>query len=1608
MTRTRWQSSLVLILAFLVSSAVAQVATGTPPFSSLKGGPDVVNLGNLNVHMAYPVLHKAGRGLPLSFDFTNDSSFWYPVASNGATVWNPVQTGGWSGSPQGVGNLGYAYITDGVTFIRYFFVYYDSTGTRHPFPGEADWYSCTYYGSGCGDYTLIGSTATDSSGYTLSADPCYPNIQNGNLAQCPLVYGITSADGSSIVPQNGIPLNPTVTAGSVVDRNGNEITTDSSGNVLDTLGLQNGLQTLRASGGLPNPYVLTYTSPAGTSASVTSTPKSYQVRTNFGCAGIGEYGGTGGLTASLVDKITLPDGTFYHFTYEVTPGDTHNPHNVTGRVASITLPTGGTISYNYTGANHGIECTDGSTSGLTRTTPDGAWTYSRVLGTGAASTTTAIDPKGNRTVIQFQGIYETKRQTYQGAIQASNLLQTIDTCYNGASAPCTATAITLPVFSRTETTQLGTFATGVHSKKVFTYDKELINGVYSSYGLTTEEDDYDWGASAPGALLKKTIITYNTSLGPTQDLPTSVTIQDGSGATVSSVALTYDEGTPTATSGTPEHATLPPGAPRGNLTTLAVSANASTTIYRKFTYYDTGNPNTSTAVSTSSTSPGATTTYNYAAGAASCGNSFATSVSEPLGLSHSMTWNCVGGVELQATDENSAITSSTYTDPYFWRPSETTDAYPSNTFLTYTGANIAESTLTFNSGASTVDLLVTADGLGRPQLTQKKQSPTATNYDTTETDYDIAGLPFKKSLPFSDPAGQTNTGAVGTTTTYDALNRPLQTSDSGGGYTSYSYIKNDVLVTVGPQVTIPATENLKRRQLEYDALGRLTSVCELTSTANGGGTCSQSTPQTGYWTKYTYDANGNQTGVTQNAQATSGQQSRAYVYDRLSRVTSETNPESGTKTYTYDADATCGSSTSQAGQLVKRVDAMNNVTCYNYDALNRNTSITYPSGPYAAVTPTKTFVYDATTFSCPGGVANVKTRLAEAYTGPSSSKITDLAYCYTPRGEIAEVFESTPNSGGAYQVPMTYWENGLLKTFGPFVSMEEQSQTPDGEGRVGLVQNLHNGYWYNEASGITYNAASQPTQMMTSCAGATCYPINYTYDPNTLRMTQYAAALSTGTVSGTLTWNPNASLQKLVIVDPGNSADSQTCQYSADDLGRISSANCGSTWAQTFTYDPFSNISKSGSISWLPGYSSNTNRYTLGGTSYDANGNVLNDTADAYTWDAEGKRLSSASGAYTYVYDAFGHKVEWSATSKGTTYYEDSYLYIGKMKLSAHAQTEDYSEFPLPGGSVLSFGGGATVVQLADWLGTIRAWYSYTGGSESRSSAHAPFGESYAYAGGYPIGFTGQLPDGNMTNTTYGFPERLYRSNQGRWLTPDPAGMGVVDPADPQTWNRYAYVRNSPLNRVDPQGLDDWDEGWGGDGGGWGDGGWGGDGGGWGGTLTIIIGNGGVGVGFNGFSGGCSGESLGMPCGMSITDPKAALARQMIIAAIKGDWKTALGLGLAPLEGELWNQALNPIYDFSGTGTIALPKPWVAPWWEVLEGGMWTLLLMQQSDAAPPQQSRNFSENRKFEWAWQEIQRRCGPLDKGQRRRLHDEITGQGYDIRTIIEIGVGMFCPGK
>ncbi len=124
-------------------------------------------------------------------------------------------------------------------------------------------------------------------------------------------------------------------------------------------------------------------------------------------------------------------------------------------------------------------------------------------------------------------------------------------------------------------------------------------------------------------------------------------------------------------------------------------------------------------------------------------------------------------------------------------------------------------------------------------------------------------------------------------------------------------------------------------------------MCEIT-TATGWGNCAQNVSQNGYWTKYTYDALNDLLTVTQNAQSGSTQ-TRTFVYDGLGRLKSESTPETNgaASAYTFDTDATCGTS---SGDVVKRADPVGNVTCYACHSLHRVTAVTYPSGSYAAAT----------------------------------------------------------------------------------------------------------------------------------------------------------------------------------------------------------------------------------------------------------------------------------------------------------------------------------------------------------------------------------------------------------------------------------------------------------------------------------------------------------------------------------------------------------------------------------------------------------------------------------------------------------------------------------
>jgi RHS repeat-associated protein len=66
--------------------------------------------------------------------------------------------------------------------------------------------------------------------------------------------------------------------------------------------------------------------------------------------------------------------------------------------------------------------------------------------------------------------------------------------------------------------------------------------------------------------------------------------------------------------------------------------------------------------------------------------------------------------------------------------------------------------------------------------------------------------------------------------------------------------------------------------------------------------------------------------------------------------------------------------------------------------------------------------------------------------------------------------------------------------------------------------------------------------------------------------------------------------------------------------------------------------------------------------------------------------------------------------------------------------------------------------------------------------------------------FTGKERDAESGLDYFG--ARYYASSMGRFSSPDPSGLYLADPTNPQSLNLYNYVLNNPLASIDPDGLE--------------------------------------------------------------------------------------------------------------------------------------------------------------------------------------------------------------
>jgi RHS repeat-associated protein len=416
------------------------------------------------------------------------------------------------------------------------------------------------------------------------------------------------------------------------------------------------------------------------------------------------------------------------------------------------------------------------------------------------------------------------------------------------------------------------------------------------------------------------------------------------------------------------------------------------------------------------------------------------------------------------------------------------------------------------------------------------------------------------------------------------------------------------------------------------------------------------------------------------------------------------------------------------------------------------------------------------------------------------------------------MWEKTPNSGGNYFLTQdTYFPNGSVGAIsaslsGSSIGIPGLTYAVDGEGRLYSATDATNSL--NLVTATAYSSASSPTSITygNASTGSANDVDSFTYDSNTYRPTNLTYAINRSSspysVTTALTWNANWSLQKMVYTDGSPSPLSQTCTYSADDLSRIASTSCGtSTWGQTFSYDPFGNISKTvpsgyGGTAYAAAYSTVTNQVSSGVSptpTYDANGNQLTSIPATLTWNA--LNLPISVNSTTATYDALGRMVE-----KGLSGIYTQFVYrpSGAM-LAVFSGSLSKGTIALPGGSTAVYNSsGLNYIRHKDWLGSSRLATLWTTHAVYSKEAYAPFGETYNEAGTADRSFTGQdqnVATGPLGTGAYDFLFRKYDPSAGRWLSPDPGGWNVVDQTDPQSLDRYAYVENQPLTAIDPSGL---------------------------------------------------------------------------------------------------------------------------------------------------------------------------------------------------------------
>ncbi|MFI6501026.1 RHS repeat-associated core domain-containing protein [Nonomuraea typhae] len=561
-------------------------------------------------------------------------------------------------------------------------------------------------------------------------------------------------------------------------------------------------------------------------------------------------------------------------------------------------------------------------------------------------------------------------------------------------------------------------------------------------------------------------------------------------------------------------------------------------------------------------------------------------------------------------------------------------------------------------------------------------------------------------------------------------------------------------------------------------------------------------------TKYAYDHAGRLASVTDHA----GNVWRTH-YDVRGREIKTEDPDKGVTTYTYNDD----------DELLTSTDARGRTLAYVYDQLGRKKELHEGSatGPLLAE-----WKYDL--LAKGHQYASIRYAGGEAY----KAEINAIDSAYRTLRQTVTIPPREGKLAGSYLLNTRYTLDGQVQSvsFPAAGGLPEESvvYTYDELGQPTKVTGLS-----SYVTATRYSKLGETLQHELSTGGPKSW-LTFTHDESTRRLTRMrldrGAAPSPDLDLG-YTYDSIGNITK--IADAASGQDAQCFTY--DHLRRLTSAwtatdDCASgapqagtiggvaPYATSYAYDSTGNRIKETKHAW-GGKAETVRTFTYpaaGGRQphalqstgqdlfeYDATGNTTRrkvGTSDqSLVWDAEGnlESVTEAGKITSFVYDADGDRLMRKTPTDATLYVDDMELRFDHAK-DAVEQTRYYTINDQP--IAVRTPDGKVSFLASDHQGTAQAAVN-AGTGELAVRRMTPFGEE---RGTPPPWWPGQRGFvGGTHDPTTGLVHlgaREYDPKNGRFISVDP----VIDEADPQQLNGYAYANNSPVSASDPDGQLFW------------------------------------------------------------------------------------------------------------------------------------------------------------------------------------------------------------